>query len=269
VESSAWWVPEGIDLGTASAARMYDYYLGGAHNFGVDRDLARQVLQAMPDTPLIAQANRAFLHRAVRFLLDAGVRQFIDIGSGIPTEGNTHETAQRQVPEARVLYVDHDAVAVVHSELLLKDNPNAAVLHADLLRPEDILDSPELGGLIDLSQPVGVLMLAVLHFIPEQARPEEIIGRFRERVAPGSFLVISHASGETRPVQAGEVAGLYRSAADKVSLRTRDRVRELFTGWDLVDPGVVWVPQWHPNWPDEVGPDPASIGVSAGVGRRP
>jgi len=262
------WAPEGVDLSVPSPARMYDYYLGGAHNFGVDRELAAQVIRVMPDVPKIAQANRAFLHRAVRFLLGAGVRQFIDIGSGIPTEGNTHETAQQQVPGSRVLYVDHDAVAVAHSEQILGANPGAGVLRADLRRPEEILDSPELGGLLDLAQPVGVLMLAVLPFISEDERPEELIGQFRERVAPGSYLVISHGTGEVRPAQASAAASLYRSAADKATLRSRSRVRELFDGWDLVEPGVVWLPQWHPDWPDDVGPDPAAISVAAGVGRR-
>ena len=248
---------------------MYDYYLGGAHNFAVDRDLAAKVLAVMPDGPRMAQANRAFLHRAVNFLLQAGVRQFIDIGSGIPTVGNTHESAQRTVPDARVLYVDHDAVAVAHSELILAGNPNARILRADLRRPKDILDSPELAELIDLSQPVGILMLAVLHFVSEQEDPEAIIGQFRDRVAPGSYLVISHGCGEARPAPMGELTDLYRSAADQVTLRTRDRVRGLFTGWDLIEPGVVWIPQWHPDWADEIGPNPETSNIVAAVGRRP
>jgi trans-aconitate methyltransferase len=269
VESLPDWTPEGVDLTKASAARMYDYYLGGAHNFGVDREAARQVLALYPDGQLIIQANRAFLHRAVRYLLAQGVRQFIDIGSGIPTVGNVHETAQREFPDARVLYVDHDPVAVAHSELILDDNPNVQVLQADLRRPKDILESPEVKALIDLSQPVGVLMVAVLHFVSEDDRPDEAIRRFTEAVAPGSYLVISHATSGQRQTEAEEVTKVYEKTANPLTHRTHQRVAEFFAGWDLIDPGVVWVPEWHPDWPDEVGPDPASTSFIAAVGRKP
>jgi SAM-dependent methyltransferase len=262
------WAPLGLDLSTPSAARVYDYFLGGANNFGVDRELARRVLEVLPETPLVVQANRAFLHRAVRYLLEQGIRQFIDIGSGIPTVGNVHETAQRAAPESRVLYVDHDPVAVAHSELILGQNPRAKVLQADLRQPKDILESAQLSELIDLSAPIAVLMVAVLHFIDEHERPDDAIRRFRERLAPGSYLVISHATSDEQSAGTAEsAAALYRSATDSVVLRTRERVRELFDGWDLMEPGVVWVPEWRPNWTDEVGSDPASSRVFAGVGR--
>lgn len=262
------WAPEGVDLTRASAARMYDYYLGGAHNFGVDRELARQALAVFPDGQLIAQANRAFLHRAVRYLLSQGVRQFIDIGSGIPTVGNVHETAQRDAPESRVLYVDHDSVAVALSELILDGNPNARVLHADLRRPKEIIESPELRELLDLSQPVGVLMVAVLHSVSEDDRPDEAIRQFCELVSPGSYLVISQATGENRPSEIKDLAKLYQSTTNPVTFRTRKRIAELFDGWQLVEPGVVWVPEWRPDWPDEVGPEPESAGLAAAVGRK-
>jgi SAM-dependent methyltransferase len=268
VEQLPDWAPEGIDLTRASAARMYDYYLGGAHNFAVDRELARQALALVPDGQLIAQANRAFLHRAVRYLLSQGVRQFIDIGSGIPTVGNVHETAQREAQNARVLYVDHDSVAVAHSELLLRDNPNAQVLHADLRQPKEILESPQLRDLIDVSQPVGVLMVAVLHFVSEDDRPDEAIRRFRDLLSPGSYLVISQGTGESRKAEVKGVAELYKSTTNPVTFRTRARIAELFEGWDLVEPGVVWLPEWRPDWPDEVGSDPSSVGIAAAVGRK-
>ena len=177
VEPRPDWVPEGIDLQRPSAARMYDYYLGGAHNFGPDRELGRKVLEFVPDGQLLAQANRAFLHRAVRFLLSRGIQQFLDIGSGIPTAGNVHEVAQKEAPGSRVLYVDHDHVAVAHSEALLRDNPDARVLHADLRNPDEILSSPALHEVLDLSQPVGLLLVAVLHFIPDEDGPASLVAR--------------------------------------------------------------------------------------------
>jgi hypothetical protein len=269
VESLPDWAPRDIDLTTPSAARMYDYFLGGAHNFGVDRDLARQVLAISPNTPMVAQANRAFLHRAVEFLSGQGIRQFIDIGSGIPTEGNVHETAQRIAPESRVLYIDHDPVAVAHSELILDGNLTTRVIQADLRRPNDILDAPQMAEVIDLSEPVAVLMVAVLHFVSDEARPRELIAQFREAIGPGSYLILSHITDEGRPVEGKQVKDLYRSAADPITLRSRPEIEDLFTGWDLVDPGVVWVPQWHPSWADEVGDDPSSSSILGGVALRP
>jgi S-adenosyl methyltransferase len=246
------WAPEGVDLTKPSAARMYDYYLGGAHNFEVDRRLARQALELIPDGPLLMQANRAFLHRAVRYLIEQGITQFIDVGSGIPTRGNVHETVAQALPDGsgRVLYVDHDPVAVAHSELILgADHPGVRVLQADLRQPQVILESAQRRELIDLSRPVGVLMVAVLHFVSEDDDPEGVIGQFEAAVAPGSFLVISHGTAEKQPQQAAKVAQLYRSSADQATYRTRSRVRELVDGWDLVEPGLVWVPEWRPAWP--------------------
>jgi hypothetical protein len=268
VEQLPDWAPEGVDLTTPSAARVYDYYLGGAHNFAVDRELARKVLELYPDGQRIAQANRAFLNRAVRHLVSQGVRQFIDIGAGIPTAGNVHETAQDEASESRVVYVDYDPVAVAHSELILRGNERTRVLRADLRDPKTILESAQVGDLLDLSEPVGVLMLAVLHFISEDEHPEELLRQYHGRLASGSYLVISHAAPEERQDEANRVAELYQSTADPLTYRSRGRIRELFEGWDLVEPGVVWMPEWRPDWPDDVGPDVASIGAVAAVGRK-
>jgi S-adenosyl methyltransferase len=268
VEPLPEWAPADTDLKTPSAARMYDYYLGGAHNFGVDRELARKVVELYPDAPALAQANRAFLHRAVRYLVAQGVRQFVDIGSGIPTEGNTHETAQQAAPDSRVLYVDHDPVAVAHSERLLGDVPGTAVLRGDLRRPKGILESRELADLIDLSQPVGLIMVAVLHFVSEDDDPQGAIDQFRAAVAPGSHLVVSHGSDEVRRAEAQQAQKLYESANDKGTFRSRRRVGELLADWDLVDPGVVWVSEWRPDWPDEVRADPSAQVMIAAMGRK-
>jgi hypothetical protein len=259
------WAPDDVDLTKASSARMYDYYLGGVHNFPIDRELAEQVLKLHPGSQVNARANRAYLHRAVRFLLSAGVRQFIDIGAGVPTVGNVHETA----PDCKVLYVDRDPVAVAHSELILQGNPNAQVLRADLRRPAEILESEQLHALIDLSQPVGVLMLAVLHFVSDAEDPAGKIRQFHDAVAPGSFLVVSHAIDEGLPPGADEAKGLFQaSAVDSITVRNHDRVLALMAGWDLVEPGLVKVPAWRPDWPHEVRPDLAMSVVLAGVGRR-
>jgi SAM-dependent methyltransferase len=264
---------DGIDLSKPSAARMYDYYLGGAHNFGIDREVARKALELVPDGALLMQANRAFLHRAVRYLINQGIDQFIDLGSGIPTRGNVHETVDRALPggTGRVLYVDRDPIAIAHSELILGDShPNVKVLHADLRSPHDILRSAQRRALIDLSRPVGVLMVAVLHFIPESDRPEQLIRQFHDAVAPGSYLVMSHGTAERQPQRAQELAQLYRSSTDQPTYRSRARVRELFEGWALVDPGVVWVQDWRPDWPDDAELLAATANPwAAGVASKP
>jgi hypothetical protein len=262
------WVPETVDTTRPSAARMYDYYLGGAHNFGVDRELARKMLALFPDGAMIAQTNRAFLHRTVRHMLDQGVRQFVDIGSGIPTAGNVHETAQEAEPGTRVLYVDHDPVAVAHSEAILRGNPLAGVLQADLRRPDEILGSPKFKEIIDVGEPVGVLMIAVLHFVSPEERPEDFIGRLHELLPAGSHLAISHGTGQGKPSLMAEAKELYKNSAP-LTYRDHEAVRALFEGWDLVEPGVVWLPEWRPSWPDEVGDDPAACLLAGGVGRRP
>jgi hypothetical protein len=223
------------------------------------------------------QANRAFLRRAVRYLVQQGVRQFIDIGSGIPTEGNVHETieaalADRPGEEYRLLYVDHDPVAVVHSELILGDgHPGVRVLQGDLRRPREILESSARKEIVDLDRPVAILMVAVLHFIGEEESPAELVGAFREAVADGSYLVMSHATPGNRPQKAEKAEklnDLYRSSADPTVQRTREEVGALFAGWELVEPGLVWLEEWRPDWPDDVPDDPSENGIAAGVARR-
>jgi S-adenosyl methyltransferase len=268
VDSLPDWAPAGVDLTRASAARMYDYYLGGAHNFAVDRELARKALALFPDGQLIAQANRAFLHRVVRYMMDQGVRQFLDIGSGIPTAGNVHEIAQQHAPDAKVLYVDHDPVAVAHSELILQDNPNALALEADFRQPDDIIASPQLKELFDLERPVGVLLIALLHFVAVEDRPELAIRKLRDLVPAGSYLAIAQGTGEGRYAEGEKLADLYRSTATPITYRDRDQIRALFDGWELVEPGVVWLPEWHPDWPDDVGQNPAEVLLAGGVGKK-
>ena len=227
------------------------------------------MIAAAPETPLIMQANRAFLHRAVRFLVDEGVRQFLDIGSGIPTLGNVHEVAQKNAPEARVVYVDIDPVAVAHSRHILVGVQHTVVIQEDLRRPEHILGHPDVRKLIDFDEPVGLLLLAVVHFLPDSDDPIGLIGRLRDALAPGSHLVLSHATSDgLSPEAAQRGAELSRRTPTPATPRTRAEVHRLFAGFDLVDPGLVWSRQWRPEHPDEVGDHPERSAVHVGVGRK-
>lgn len=262
------WAPDTIDIERPSVARMYDYYLGGSHNFAADRAAAQAMVAAVPEAPLMAQANRAFLRRAVQFLADAGVRQFLDLGSGIPTVGNVHEIAQRIDPECRVVYVDVDPVAVAHSREILAGNDRATVIQEDLRRPAAILGHPEVTRLLDFSQPVAVLVVAVLHFISPADRPEEILRTLRAALAPGSYLVLSQASddGRSGTGERAEAERVYRRTDSQLWIRSRSELVALFDGFELVDPGVVWVPQWRPESPEQAEDAERSVFLG-GVGR--
>jgi SAM-dependent methyltransferase len=263
------WAPEGVDTEQPSAARMYDYYLGGSHNFAVDRRLGEQALAVMPDGPRLARANRAFLRRAVRYLTGEGVRQFLDIGSGIPTVGNVHEVAQSAAPDARVAYVDIDPVAVAHSRAILAGNDRTVAVQDDLRRAEAILDQPGITALFDLSQPVAVLLVAVLHFVPDADDPAGILARLGAAVPPGSYLVVSHGTDESFPEETKRLLQVYQRTATPLTMRDRPAVTRLFAGFDLVEPGVVWAPQWRPDTPEDAEQAPERSGSHVGVGRKP
>ncbi|HVV20037.1 MAG TPA: SAM-dependent methyltransferase [Pseudonocardiaceae bacterium] len=265
------WRELGIDIDRPSAARVYDYYLGGSSNFAVDRELARRVAAAIPWVNETARNNRAFLRRAVRFCINAGIRQFLDIGSGTPTVGNVHEIAQRAEPSSRVVYVDNEPVAVAHAELHLEQehNDRATIVQADLRNPEIIFDDPRTKRLIDFDEPVAVLMVAILHFIPDSDGPLDVIGRYRQRMAPGSYLAISHVTDDVHPEKIQKLVDVYQDSSNPVTTRSKQRVAELFTGFDMVEPGIVWTPEWRPETPEQVGENPESSVIYAGVGRRP
>jgi hypothetical protein len=262
------WAPADIDIERPSAARMYDYYLGGNHNFAADREAARQVFAVIPDVAVGAQANRAFLRRAVRFLVDSGVRQFLDIGSGIPTLGNVHEIAQQANPDARVVYVDIDPVAVAHSRQLLADNDLATAIQEDARHPDRILSHPEVRALIDVSEPVAIMMVAMLHFVSDAEDPQGMLRTLREAVPSGSYLVLSHGTSDSRPRDGAAGQQVYQRTGSPLTLRTRAELTALFEGFPLVPPGVVWVPQWRPDSPDEVGEHPELTAMLGGVGRK-
>ncbi|GAA1816678.1 SAM-dependent methyltransferase [Luedemannella flava] len=262
------WAPEDIDMERPSAARMYDYYLGGSHNFAADRAAAQQVQAVIPDVSVSAQANRTFLRRAVRFLVDSGVRQFLDIGSGIPTLGNVHEIAQQADPASRVVYVDIDPVAVAHSRRILAGNDHATAIRADGRQPDTILGHPEVRALLDFEQPVAIMMVAMLHFVSDDDDPAGMVRALHGAVPSGSYLALSHGTDDARPGDGAIGMAIYRNTANPITLRTRAQVTALFDGFELVPPGVVWVPQWHPDSPDEVGENPERTGVLGGVGRK-
>ncbi|ALV53570.1 SAM-dependent methyltransferase [Streptomyces althioticus] len=263
------WAPRSIDITVPSVSRMYDYYLGGSHNFEVDREAARKAMEFMPGLPKVMQANRAFMRRAVRYAVSEGVTQFLDIGSGIPTFGNVHEVARAADPEARVMYVDHDPVAVAHSKVVLEGDDRADILAADLRKPQEILGSDEVGRLIDLNRPVALLLVAILHFVEEADDPYGAVAELREALAPGSMLVLTHATYEGIPLPPGRAEGavdVYRDMRNPLIMRTRDEIARFFEGYDMVEPGLVPMPRWRPDTAPE-DEDPYAFSGLAGVGR--
>jgi hypothetical protein len=258
-----------VDVDRPSAARMYDYFLGGSHNFAADREAAEQVVKAIPNVRAIAAANRTFLRNAVQHLLALGIRQFLDVGAGIPTVGSVHETAQAAHPESRVVYVDIDPVAVIHAGYLLTGNRHATAILGDLRDPEAILSHRELRETLDLDQPVGLLMVSLLHFLPDtDAYPA--VARLRGALVPGSGLAISHATPEGLAADRADAAGAVyeRSTAPGGTMRTRAEIESLFDGYDLLPPGLVWVQQWRPGQAEDLDADTEGMALLAGVGRK-
>ncbi|WDV56080.1 SAM-dependent methyltransferase [Streptomyces coeruleorubidus] len=263
------WAPRSIDISVPSVSRMYDYYLGGSHNFEVDREAACRAMEFMPGLPKIMQANRAFMRRAVRYAADQGISQFLDVGSGIPTFGNVHEVAQAARPGARVVYVDHDPVAVAHSQVVLEGNDDADVVAADLRKPQEILRSPEVERLIDLNQPVALLLVAILHFVEDEDDPYGAVAELGEALAPGSLLVLTHASYEGIPLppeRAGGAVNVYQDIRNPLIMRSREEIARFFKGYDMVEPGLVAMPRWRPDTAPE-DEDPYAFSGFAGVGR--
>jgi hypothetical protein len=264
------WVYPGVDFERANVARVYDALLGGTHNFAVDQEVVSTLSEILPAVRDGARANRAFLGRAVRFLAGAGIRQFLDIGSGVPTEGNVHEVARVAAPESRVVYVDADPVAIAHSELILAREERATVVEADLREPEAILGHPEVGRLIDFEQPVGLLLVAVLHFIREEEKPGDLVRRLTRDLVPGSYLAISHTTFDEQTASAVEtVRRLYTRAAAPALPRGHAAIHAFFDGFELVEPGVVFNPRWRPDGPAPFTHQPERSWMYAGVGRKP
>ena len=263
-----------INTGAPNPARIYDYFLGGKDNFPADRQVADQVLAIAPVAREVVEDNRAFLRRAVRVLTrEAGIRQFIDLGSGLPTQGNVHEIAQAIAPDARVVYVDNDAMVVTHSRALLAGD-NTIAIQADLREPDVILGHPEVRELIDFDQPVALLLVAILHFIPDDQDPLGIVARFRDALPTGSYLAISHGtrdipvrpdiSAEVMAEMGARVERLYQQTTAFIVTRTRAQVGRFFDGFELLDPGLVEIQLWRPG--DESSMLPG--GFYGGVGSK-
>ncbi|TCO54842.1 SAM-dependent methyltransferase [Actinocrispum wychmicini] len=259
------WIPDDVDTAKPSSARIYDYLLGGGHNFEADREIAERFDQALPGSRDIARLNRAFLRRAVVHLAEQGIRQFLDIGSGIPTVGNVHQIAQNTDPAARVVYVDRDPIAVSHSEMLLGNNDNATIVRGDLRDVEGILDRTR--RMLDFQQPVGLLMVGVLHFVPPDEDPAALLARYRTALAPGSHLALSHFTADSRPAEMAAMVEVMKRSADPIHPRTRAEFVTFFDGFDLVDPGVVATADWRPAGPSDSTEGPERDQILAGVGR--
>jgi hypothetical protein len=264
------WAPAEIDVDRPSIARVYDCALGGFHNFASDRALVDRVRELNPGVLQMARANRAFLGRAVRYCLRAGIRQFLDLGSGIPTAGNVHEIVRANDPAARVAYVDCDPVAVAHSEAILGEDKQAAVIQADLREPAAILTNPTVRRLIDFDEPVALLMVAVLHFIVDEHDPAGLVDQFAGVLTAGSHLIVSHITADG-PTQAemNKMTEVYRRSVADGTARSREQVLALFGGLELVPPGLTWVAQWAQPVHDDPPLQPEQVfGAYAGVARK-
>jgi len=255
VKETSEWAPKDIDLSRPAVARMYDYLLGGAHNFAVDRAAADQAIAALPFLRAVAHANRHFLRRVVQFFAAEGVDQFLDLGSGIPTVGNVHEVAQATNAGARTVYVDVDPVAVAHARAVLCDDPTSEAILADLRHPRGVFEDPAVRRLIDWKRPVAVLMVAVLHFVPDEDDPYGVVAAYREQMAPGSYLALSHASRDDQPEDMDEAVDqavrAYDDTGTGLVFRTTGQLAELLDGFVSVEPGIVPVPHWRPEPPGE------------------
>jgi hypothetical protein len=242
-------VAEGVDVSRPSIARIYDYLLYGKDNFAADRAAAEQLMESRLEPRRLALANRGFLLRAVRFLAQQGIDQYLDLGSGLPTVPNVHEVAREIVPGARVLYVDHDPIVVAHNEALLAKRDGVVTIRADVRDPGAVLGHPAVADCIEWGQPVAVLLLAVLHFISHDEDAPGIIARFRERMAPGSYLAMSIGTSDgADPEMLAEATQTYAGARMPFTLRSRAQIMDLFSGFDVVEPGLVSLPEWRPDF---------------------
>lgn len=260
----------GIDTATPNVARIYDYLLGGKDNFAADRAAAEQLIAFIPDIAGIARDNRAFLIRLVRYLTaEIGIRQFLDLGGGLPTQSNVHQVAQQIAPDARVVYVDYDPVVWSHGQALLVHDEGAAIVQADLTKPDDVLGSPEVSRLLDFTKPVALLCTAALHFISDDDGAHEAIAGYRDRLAPGGYLAITHGSEEGYdPNDDNEAASsVFSRSSAQLHPRTLPEILRFFVGLEIVEPGLVWLSEWRPD--PGVPPTGRLTSLRACVGRKP
>ncbi|MFE7108783.1 SAM-dependent methyltransferase [Streptomyces sp. NPDC057575] len=264
--------PRAIEIDTTKPhpARMYDWFLGGKDNYPVDEEMARQLLALDARGRDMARVNRAFMHRATRWLAENGIRQFLDIGTGIPTEPNLHQIAQRTAPDARIVYCDNDPIVLAHAAALLRSTPQGATeyIQADARKPEAIL--AEAGRVLDFDKPIALSLLALLHFLDDEDGAAELVDRLVERLAPGSYLVLSHTTGDFDPERAAQASEMYRARGMTLCLRSHAEVSTFFDGLELVEPGVSLSADWHPELGEAVEvPGDEPIPGYAGVARKP
>jgi hypothetical protein len=267
--SDASWGKDQVPLDKPSAARIYDYYLGGYHNFEVDRKIGDMMLELNPDLRAGALVNRAFLRRAVIFMMGEGIEQILDLGSGIPTVGNVHEVARAVYPNARVVYVDVDPVAVTHGRTMLAGDDQTTIIRADVRQPEAILDHPDVRALLDFARPLGLLQLAILSYVVDDAEAAQVVRTFVSALAPGSLMAISHVTTEVEVRARPALKELFTKASE-VARRSTEQIGRFFEGFELVEPGLVLTPLWRPEGPDDLFlEEPERALTLAGVGRKP
>ncbi|MGW5654286.1 SAM-dependent methyltransferase [Streptomyces humi] len=250
-----------IDTSKPHPARIYDYLLGGKDNYEVDRQAADRLAAVAPEVFIGVRANRAFLQRAVRHVVDSGVRQILDVGTGLPTSPNIHEVAQGLAPDVRVAYVDNDPIVKAHGDALLSRSGSTSIVLADLRDPQSVVDHPDVRRVIDFGRPVALFLVAILHFVRDDEEPERIVATLRDALPAGSFLVLSHATADF--ADRSDAQAVYNNATATMNLRSRDRIERFFEGFDLVEPGLAQVPFWRPD----TTPPPGSeqIGFYGGV----
>ncbi|ASO17751.1 hypothetical protein FHR81_003935 [Actinoalloteichus hoggarensis] len=257
----------GLDLTTPNPARIYDYSLGGAHNVAADRMVGDSIMAVTRNGRQVARANRDFLRRSVRHCVHAGVTQFLDLGSGIPSVGNVHEIAKAVDPSSRVVYVDDEAVAVAQTRAALTGMDSAAVVRADLRDAVAVLDASETRRLIDFDRPVALMTVAVLHYLDREEDMRTVLAPYHRLLVSGSYFVVSHATADGREAEAAAVADRFATTTHRIHYRSRSEVQALFDGFSLVEPGVVWTSQWRPDGESD-GSEPSDSACWAGVGRR-
>ncbi|WP_233512277.1 SAM-dependent methyltransferase [Micromonospora deserti] len=262
--------PSGVDVSVPHSARVYDWWLGGKDNFAVDRAMGAALIQAIPTLRMMAGENRRFVHRVARYLVThAGIRQFLDIGTGIPTRPNLHEVAQALAPETRVVYVDNDPIVLAHARALMisSEEGRSEYVHADLRRPETVLADARLADTLDLTQPVALTLIAVLMLLRDEDEPGEKLRTLMAALPSGSYLAITHPTQDFNPTEMGAAVAAANQGHITLVPRTRAEVERFFDGWELIEPGIVPVMAWRPDAgaPD----DPQAAYYWAGVARKP
>jgi len=258
------WVPTSVNLDKPSAARMYDYLLGGSHNFAVDREFLEKILAIQPEAKRFAIMNRAFMRRAVLFMLANGIRQFLDLGSGIPTVGNVHEIAHDVDPDSRVVYVDNEHVAVAHGQLLLESNDNVTIVQADITKPGLVLTDAGTRRLLDFDKPIGLLAITIGHYVLDEQDPHRIFGAYRDALPQGSYMAMTHWTNDFASAKAEELTEAMKASQNNVRARSKAEVLSLFGDFELVEPGLVTTSQWRPDL-EELVAEPEKDGLYAGV----